>query len=113
MLIEIFSSSETRRKAYRLKASEWKLVSIDTTIISFEKGRKKNLVSARRCCMHTRTHTQKRAILGKDYSRLEQRTRKVVRPCIHLNDLSPWRLVIMHNPFLPVYSAAFQFAGTN
>lgn len=56
MLIEIFSSSETRRKACRLKASEWKLVSIDTTIISFEKGRKKNLVSARRCCTHTHTH---------------------------------------------------------
>lgn len=29
------------------------------------------------------------AILEKDYSRLEQRARKVVRPCIHLNDLSP------------------------
>lgn len=58
MLIEIFSSSETRRKAYRLKASEWKLVSIDTMIISFEKGRKKNLVSARRCCTHTHRREQ-------------------------------------------------------
>lgn len=58
MLIEIFSSSEARRKACRLKASEWKLVSIDTTIISFEKGRKKNLVSARRCCTHTHRREQ-------------------------------------------------------
>lgn len=58
MLIEIFSSSETRRKACRLKASEWKLVSIDTMIISFEKGRKKNLVSARRCCTHTHRREQ-------------------------------------------------------
>lgn len=58
MLIEIFSSSEARRKACRLKASEWKLVSIDTMIISFEKGRKKNLVSARRCCTHTHRREQ-------------------------------------------------------
>lgn len=107
MLIEIFSSSETRRKACWLKTSEWKLVSIDTTIIWKKKKKQRKIW----CPAHTEENRE--AILGKDYLRLEQRTRKVVRPCIHLNDLSPWRLVIMHNPFLPVYSAAFQFAGTN
>lgn len=53
MLIEIFPSSETRRKACWLKTSEWKLVSIDTTIIWKKKKRNKEKSGA--------LHTQKRA----------------------------------------------------
>lgn len=54
MLIEIFSSSETRRKACWLKISEWKLVSIDTTII-WKKKRNKEKSGA----LHTQKRTAK------------------------------------------------------
>lgn len=54
MLIEIFSSSETRRKACWLKTSEWKLVSIDTTII-WKKKRNKEKSGA----LHTQKRTAK------------------------------------------------------
>lgn len=55
MLIEIFSSSETRRKACWLKTSEWKLVSIDTTIIWKKKKRNKEKSGA----LHTQKRTAK------------------------------------------------------
>lgn len=86
---------------------------METCFDRYDDYLKKKKKKQRKIWCPAHTEENREAILGKDYSRLEQRTRKVVRPCIHLNDLSPWRLVIMHNPFLPVYSAAFQFAGTN
>lgn len=55
MLIEIFSSSETRRKACWLKTSEWKFVSIDTTIIWKKKKRNKEKSGA----LHTQKRTAK------------------------------------------------------